>query len=78
MDELFEALTLMQTGKINKMPVVLFGKKYWNDVINWQAMVDYGTISQSDVDQLFFTDSVDRAYKHIVEFTRTGDVKSSI
>lgn len=67
MDELFEALTLMQTGKINRMPIVLFGEKYWNDVVNWQTMVDYGTISQSDVDQLFFTDSVDEAYKYIVD-----------
>ena len=67
MDELFEALTLMQTGKISRMPIVLFGEKYWNDVVNWQTMVDYGTISQSDVDQLFFTNSVDEAYKYIVE-----------
>jgi len=67
LDELFEALTLMQTGKINRVPIILFGEKYWNDVVNWQAMVDYGTISQTDVDQLFFTDSVDVAYKYIVE-----------
>lgn len=67
MDELFEALTLIQTGKIARMPIVLFGEKYWKDVVNWQAMVEYGTISQSDVDQLFFTDSVDKAYEYIIE-----------
>jgi len=67
MDELFEAMTLMQTGKIGRMPIVLFGENYWKDVVNWQAMVKYGTISQSDVDQLFFTDSVDEAYEYVTK-----------
>ena len=47
LDELFEVLTLKQTGKVQPdMPVVLFGKKFWKDIINWDAICDYGVISQ--------------------------------
>jgi len=77
MDELFEVLTLMQTGKKEKIPIVLFGKKYWKDVVNWQALVDYGTIKQGDVDQLFFTDDVDKAFNYIVE-NLSGDFDIAI
>lgn len=67
-DELFEVLTLLQSGKIEQqalMPVVLFGVAFWKTVVNWQALADYGTISQFDVDRLLFTDSVDEAFEHI-------------
>ncbi|CAN0339579.1 unnamed protein product, partial [Ectocarpus sp. 13 AM-2016] len=57
LDELFEVLTLKQTGKVQKtLPVILFGKDYWEKIINWQALVEFGTIAQEDVDSLFFTD----------------------
>lgn len=66
-DELFEVLTLKQTGKVQKdLPVVLFGKDYWKNVINWQAIADYGVISQRDIDSLFFTDDVQEAKDFIV------------
>jgi len=77
MDEIFEVLTLMQTGKKEKIPIVLFGKKYWKEVVNWQALVDYGTIKQGDVDQLFFTDDVDKAFDYIVE-NLSGDFDIAI
>ncbi len=66
LDEFFELLTLVQTEKIKKhMPIVLFGKDYWSEVINLKAMEHYGTISPGD-DELFFrTDSVDEAFDHI-------------
>ena len=63
MDELFEVLTLRQTGKIKKpMPTVLFGTGYWNSVFNIQAMVEWGTISQKDLSLYHVTDSVDDAF----------------
>jgi uncharacterized protein (TIGR00730 family) len=50
LDELFEILTLVQTHKMRKrMPIVLFGAKYWNDILNFDALVKYGTISPGDV-----------------------------
>lgn len=66
MDEFFESLTLIQTGKVSKrLPMVLFGKDFWNEVMNLDAMVKYGTISPEDLDLFMFTDSVDEAYTYI-------------
>jgi len=66
MDEFFELITLKQTGKMNQaMPVVLFGKKYWNTVVNWHAIADFGTINRKEVDEILFTDSVDEAFDYI-------------
>jgi uncharacterized protein (TIGR00730 family) len=63
LDEFFETLTLVQTRKMKKrMPIVLFGAKYWNEVLNFGALVKYGTISPGDVDLFHRTDSVDEAY----------------
>ncbi|MEL6349058.1 MAG: LOG family protein [Myxococcota bacterium] len=67
MDELFETMTLRQTGKIKKpLPTVLFGTEYWNEVFNIQAMVDWGTISEKDLLLYHLTDSIDDAYDYIV------------
>ncbi|NMA42075.1 MAG: TIGR00730 family Rossman fold protein [Oligosphaeraceae bacterium] len=52
MDELFEALTLVQTGIINPMPILLFGKEYWERIINWELFVERGYICEKDL-QLF-------------------------
>ena len=67
-DELFESLTLRQTGKVKKsMPTVLFGTEYWNQVFNPKAMAEWGTISYSDLELYFLTDSVDDAYDYLVK-----------
>ena len=67
LDELFELLTLVQTRKMHKpLPIVLFGDRYWKEVINFDALVRYGTISPHDVELLFRTDSIDDAYNWIV------------
>jgi len=67
LDELFELLTLVQTKKMSKpLPIVLFGTEYWGQVINFDALVRYGTIGARDVDLMFRTDSVDEAYDWIV------------
>ena len=66
MDEMFEALTLIQTGKIKHFPVILFGKDYWEKLIAlMDDMVDAGTISADDLQLLLVTDSVDEMVKHI-------------
>jgi uncharacterized protein (TIGR00730 family) len=67
LDEFMEMLTLIQTKKIKKhLPIVLFGKSFWDEVLNFGAMARYGTISSEDIDLFFTTDSVDEAYEHLV------------
>ena len=66
LDEFFEILTLIQTGKIKKsLPIVLFGKEYWNQLINFETLVEYGTINRKDLDLFFLTSSVDDAFEYI-------------
>ena len=66
LDELFEILTLIQTGKINKkLPIVLFGKDYWQKLINFDVLVEFGTINKKDLDLFFLTSSVDDAFEFI-------------
>ena len=66
LDEFFEILTLIQTGKIKKnLPIVLFGKEYWNKLINFETLVEYGTINKKDLDLFFLTSSVDDAFEHV-------------
>ena len=68
MDELFETLTLIQTGKVKKnLPIVLFGKSYWDQVLNVKAMADFGTVSPRDINLMFATDSVDDAYAYLTD-----------
>ncbi len=66
LDEMFEALTLIQTAKIHDFPVVVMGSQYWDDLRRQiDTMVDRATISASDLDLLLFTDDVDAAVTHI-------------
>jgi len=65
-DELFEALTLIQTGKINQFPIVMMGLDYWQEMIEFiQKMARVGTISPEDVKLIYATDSVEEAIEHI-------------
>jgi uncharacterized protein (TIGR00730 family) len=67
MDELFEALTLIQTGKIKEFPVILYGREYWNNLIELtRDMIENKTISNEEIkDYLLVTDSIDEAIAHI-------------
>ena len=66
LDELTEALTLIQTGKIKQFPVVLMGTEYWTPFTNLlKNMVAHGTISVTDLDLFLVTDSVPEAIAHI-------------
>jgi uncharacterized protein (TIGR00730 family) len=69
MDELFEAITLIQTKKILSFPVVLMGKDYWTPMVDFmEQMVAAKTISPEDLDLVLLTDSVDEAMAHIHKF----------
>jgi uncharacterized protein (TIGR00730 family) len=74
LDELFEALTLAQTGKVTSFPVVLLGVAYWSGLIDWLrgTALDQGTIKQSDLDMLRLTDDVEEAVAVMVAARQNG------
>ncbi|GAB3678157.1 LOG family protein [Salinisphaera aquimarina] len=67
MDELFEMLTLIQTGKQPRIPVVLYGKDFWSRLINFDVFVELGLISETDVDLFYTANSVDDAYHFLTD-----------
>lgn len=71
LDELAEVLTLVQTQKVKKkIPIVMYGSKFWNDVINLDALVKFGTISASDLDLVTYCDTPQDAYRFITKQVR--------
>lgn len=70
LDELFEALTLIQTGKIEPIPVLLFGREYWERVLNIDAMVMEGMVSPEDKDLLTFVETAEEAWSIIADYYR--------
>jgi uncharacterized protein (TIGR00730 family) len=67
-DELFEALTLIQTGKINPMPIVLFGTDHWKRVVDWDYLAECGLISPEDLDIITYCNTAEEAWKAITDF----------
>jgi uncharacterized protein (TIGR00730 family) len=66
MDELWEMLTLMQTGKLQRRNLILiYGRRYWHRVIDWREMLNWGTINRREYNLLQFADSVDEAFERI-------------
>lgn len=67
-DELFELLTLIQTGKMKPIPILLFGKDFWNRVVDFEAIAEEGTISRKDLDLFRWCESAEEAWTHIAGF----------
>jgi uncharacterized protein (TIGR00730 family) len=66
MDELWEMLTLLQSGKLpHRNLILIYGKRYWDEVLDWRAMVRWGTISEEDYGLLKFADTVDEAFERV-------------
>jgi uncharacterized protein (TIGR00730 family) len=70
LDELYEALTLIQTGKIKHFPVVLFDTEYWQEMLAWikSDLLAGGMISAADLDLLYATDNADDAVRHVLTY----------
>lgn len=67
LDELFETLTLIQTRKVQPIPVLLFGQAFWERIVNFEALVEEGTISPEDLDLFVFVDTAEEAWQLISE-----------
>ena len=67
LDELFETLTLIQTGKVKPIPVLLFGQAFWERIINFEALVEEGTISAKDLDLFVYVETAEEAWELISE-----------
>ncbi len=65
LDELFELLTLCQTGMKSKIPIILFGREYWNKVINFEYLADIGLISDENLNLFEYADTADEAWEII-------------
>src|SRR3989449_10012491 len=66
MDELWEMLTLMQTGKLPRSNLILiYGRRYWDQVLNWRAVQRWGTIDEHEYGLLVFADTVDQAFERV-------------
>ena len=71
LDELFEALTLIQTNKIGRFPIILVGKKHWTGIIDWiknVLVMEVNNVSVEDLDLVVVVDTADEAVKQIVDF----------
>jgi uncharacterized protein (TIGR00730 family) len=68
LDEMFEALTLVQTQKVTRFPVILYGTHYWRGLLNWlrDTVVDAGKVGAADLDLVHLTDDVDEVVERIV------------
>jgi uncharacterized protein (TIGR00730 family) len=68
LDELFETVTLMQTGRMALVPLILFGKEFWHKIIDFDALAAFGTIAPGDVELLEFVETAEEAWDIIVKF----------
>ena len=71
-DEFFELLTLVQTGKISPLPILLFGREFWETVVDWKALADYGVIAPQDLDLFRFAETAEEAWAIVEEWYGMG------
>ena len=67
-DELFELLTLIQTGKVAPIPVLLFGREFWEKVVNFEALVEEGVIAERDLDIFTYVESAAEGWAVVQRF----------
>ena len=76
LDELMELLTLIQTKKIRKkVPIVLYGKEFWEKVINWDYLVEIGTISKNDLNFFHISNTKKDTFNYVTSFIKKHQLK---
>ena len=78
LDEMFEALTLIQTGRMKRVPFLLFGRAFWEKIINWEALADAGTISREDLDLFRFVETAEDAIEAMTNWEGAGEKRGAI
>ena len=68
MDELFEALTLIQTKKMDRIPVLLYGREFWDKLVNWDVFIENGMISPEDLNLFTYCETAQDGWKAIKDF----------
>ncbi|HMT48291.1 MAG: hypothetical protein RL702_840 [Pseudomonadota bacterium] len=71
-DEFFELLTLIQTGKMKPIPILLFGKEFWNRVVDFEALADEGVINHADIGLFHWVETAEEAWDKVVDFYDLG------
>ena len=78
LDELFETLTLIQTGRMEQIPILLFGEEFWRRIVDWDALADAGTIAPEDLDLFRFVETSDEALAAIRDWDGAGRKRDDI
>lgn len=77
LDEMFETLTLIQTGRMDRVPFLLFGRAFWEKIVNWEALADAGTISADDLGLFQFVETAEEAVEVLnawKDYSRRGEL----
>ena len=77
-DELFESLTLIQTGRMEEVPLLLFGRAFWEKVVNWRALAEAGTIAEEDLQLFRFVETAEEAVAALEAWDGKGRKRSAI
>ncbi len=78
LDELFESLTLIQTGRMQRVPILLFGEEFWRRIVNWEALADAGTIAEEDLELFRFVETAEEAVALIDGWEGAGTKRENI
>ncbi|EPX82393.1 putative Rossmann fold nucleotide-binding protein [Rubellimicrobium thermophilum DSM 16684] len=78
MDEMFESLTLIQTGRMARVPFLLFGRDWWDSIVNWRGLAESGTISPEDLDLFAYVETAEEALERIRLWPGKGEKREII
>src|SRR6476469_7882894 len=76
-DEMFELLTLIQTGKVRPLPILLYGREFWNRVVNFEALVEEGVISERDLDLITWCEKAEEGWGHVCDYYAKEEAKAA-